>query len=195
MFAQHNIKLYHILLLNYMQIKSLLHITWQFDAFLLGNLVHYNSYSASHRSSSTPVNIPILSWKFLIVLSSFLFIDFFAIIRIILLPQRLINRFPNAPKTQPNSFDNILCFQAFLLCPCYALVMPQLVTSGQYDQFHNFLVLPPKNLRTNSCFHDKGNQIALRLFDTQCRQLTAHTVNSLSELFYIVVCFEIFRNF
>ena len=35
----------------------------------------------------------------------------------------------------------------------------------------------------------------MRLFDTQCRQLSAHTVYTLAKLFYIVVCFEEFRNF
>lgn len=59
MFAQHNTKLNHILLLNYIQIRSLPHIVWQFGEFLLGNLALSNGYFNPHRLSNTPANISI----------------------------------------------------------------------------------------------------------------------------------------
>ncbi len=46
-----------ILLFNHIQINHLSRIVWQFGAFLLGNLAHYNSHSALYRPSNTPANI------------------------------------------------------------------------------------------------------------------------------------------
>lgn len=92
MFAQHNTKLDHILPLNYMQIRPLSRIIWQFGAFLLGNLAHYNSYSALYCPFNTPAN---------------------SSISLLEIPKG----FPNAPITWPNSFDNILCFHTFQCYP------------------------------------------------------------------------------
>lgn len=79
-------KLYHILLLNCIQIKSLPHIVWQFCAFLFGNLARSNSYFNLHRLSKTPANISISLLEIPNRVAIFLICCFFAIIRIILFP-------------------------------------------------------------------------------------------------------------
>lgn len=55
-----------------------------------------------------------------------------------------------------------------LSCPCHALTGRLLVSFGRNVSFLPLL----KNLHTNNCFHDKGNEMVLRFFNTQCRQLT-----------------------
>ena len=74
----------------------------------LGNLAHFYLVIWHTKTIIPPYIAPPtlrqkihLSWKFQIVLPSFLFVAFFAIIHIILFPQMLIKGFPNVPKNLP----------------------------------------------------------------------------------------------
>ena len=99
-----------------------------------------------------------------------------------------------------NNFKN---FFLPLSCPFLAPFLPLLINFLKFliglSSFRGVLpgsFLPfIQNIGTNSCFHNKGNQVVLWFSDTQCGQFTAHTVNTFTKLFYIVVCFEKFRNF